>query len=609
MIKGLHHNAYRCRDSEETRKFYEDFLGLPLVNAFKIEETMTGRKTGAGVLHSFFQLDDGSCLAFFEAPDMPFEFKDQHDFDLHIALEVEPEALEAMFAKGKAEGREVRGISDHKFIRSIYFRDPNGYVIELTAKVPGHESAMDPTKNQRPRHPERLAGEEAPTGRPAEPAKWRNDQETTEENDEARCGWRRLVRPVGACRVARRPPSRPDRAAVPGRSVLAQAAAQQLALRPGRRASRSTRTTMSGCCSARARSPTTRRAPRSSRRATSAAPPRPSVMEFDADGNLSSRAGAVPDTKPWVANEHGIYVDHKGFVWIAGNGDKDSAIFKFTKRRQARADDRQARPDRRQQRHDAARPAGRHRGRPEPTSLRRRRLRQPPRHRVRRRHRRLQAALGRLRQASRRRQAAGLRSRPRRSRSSSATRCTARSLERRPRLCLRPHQQPHPGVQEGRHLRHRVVLRQVDARRRLGLGPQLLARRQPDLPVQHRRREQPAAHPAAQRRPGGRRLRPLRPLRRPLPLGPQHRRQLQGQHLHGRSRQRERVQKFKPTVPPEVVTTCWDCISKGGVSATCVPTEPSETQWTYSRRPLHGQASSARFRRTRRRRSQPSRRR
>ena len=26
MIKGLHHNAYRCRDSEETRRSYEDFL-------------------------------------------------------------------------------------------------------------------------------------------------------------------------------------------------------------------------------------------------------------------------------------------------------------------------------------------------------------------------------------------------------------------------------------------------------------------------------------------------------------------------------------------------------------------------------------------------------
>jgi len=152
MIKGLHHNAYRCRDSEETRKFYEDFLGLPLVHTLKIEQTKTGRMTGTGVLHTFFQLDDGSCLAFFEAPGMPFDFKEQHDFDLHIALEVEPDHLDRMFAKGKAEGREVRGVSDHHFIRSIYFRDPNGYVIELAAKVPGRESAMDPKASRAREH-------------------------------------------------------------------------------------------------------------------------------------------------------------------------------------------------------------------------------------------------------------------------------------------------------------------------------------------------------------------------------------------------------------------------------------------------------------------------
>ena len=171
MIKGLHHNAYRCRDSEETRRFYEDFLGLPLVHTLKIEETMTGRKTGAGVLHTFFQLDDGSCLAFFEAPDMPFEFKDQHDFDLHIALEVEPDALDQMFAKGKAEGREVRGVSDHRFIRSIYFRDPNGYVIELAAKVPGRESAMDPGKNHARDMLKAWQADKRQPARPAEPAK------------------------------------------------------------------------------------------------------------------------------------------------------------------------------------------------------------------------------------------------------------------------------------------------------------------------------------------------------------------------------------------------------------------------------------------------------
>ena len=139
-IKGLHHNAYRCRDSEETRQFYEDFLGLPLADAFEIKQTKSGRDTR--VLHSFYRMADGSFLAFFEAPDMAFEFKTQHDFDLHIALEVDENTLNTMFAKGKARGIHTRGIRDHGFVRSIYFRDPNGYVIELTAKSPEHDTLM-----------------------------------------------------------------------------------------------------------------------------------------------------------------------------------------------------------------------------------------------------------------------------------------------------------------------------------------------------------------------------------------------------------------------------------------------------------------------------------
>jgi catechol 2,3-dioxygenase-like lactoylglutathione lyase family enzyme len=145
MIRGLHHNAYRCRDAEETRKFYEDFLGLPLVQAFEITETKSGRATH--VLHLFFQMDDGSCLAFFEDPATPFEFKAQRDYDLHIALEVPFSSLQPMLDKGKAAGIETRGISDHKSIDSIYFRDPNGYVIELTAKRPDHDEQMDPKRN------------------------------------------------------------------------------------------------------------------------------------------------------------------------------------------------------------------------------------------------------------------------------------------------------------------------------------------------------------------------------------------------------------------------------------------------------------------------------
>ena len=141
MIKGLHHNAYRCRDSEETRAFYEDFLGLPLMQAFEINVPKSGRSSK--VLHSFYQMGDGSFLAFFEEPGEPFEFKEQRDFDLHIALEVDRDFMLEMKAKGESLGIETRGVSDHEFIHSIYFRDPNGYVIELTARMDSHDSAFD----------------------------------------------------------------------------------------------------------------------------------------------------------------------------------------------------------------------------------------------------------------------------------------------------------------------------------------------------------------------------------------------------------------------------------------------------------------------------------
>jgi catechol 2,3-dioxygenase-like lactoylglutathione lyase family enzyme len=145
MIRMLHHNAYRCRDSEETRVFYEDFLGLPLVNTVDLSQTKTGRHTHT--LHTFYRLDDGSCLAFFETDDFPFQFKQQHDFDLHIALEVGPEWLQPMIEKAKTWGIDVRGPADHGMVESIYLRDPNGYVIELCAKRASHDTDMDPVKN------------------------------------------------------------------------------------------------------------------------------------------------------------------------------------------------------------------------------------------------------------------------------------------------------------------------------------------------------------------------------------------------------------------------------------------------------------------------------
>lgn len=144
-IRGLHHSAMRCRDSEATRAFYEDFLGLPLASAMLLGKTQTGRSVKC--LHTFFRLGNGSFLAFFEVPEMPFNFVDQHDFDLHLALETSRAHLLEVRRRALQSGMECRGISDHHICESIYLRDPNGYVVELTAKSDAHDAALDPALN------------------------------------------------------------------------------------------------------------------------------------------------------------------------------------------------------------------------------------------------------------------------------------------------------------------------------------------------------------------------------------------------------------------------------------------------------------------------------
>ena len=59
-----------------------------------------------------------------------------------------------------------------------------------------------------------------------------------------------------------------------------------------------------------------------------AAPP---VLEFDAAGNFLRAWAGSGAGFDWPASEHGIYIDHKQFVWIGGNGAKDHQILKFTK--------------------------------------------------------------------------------------------------------------------------------------------------------------------------------------------------------------------------------------------------------------------------------------
>ncbi|MFC5607248.1 VOC family protein [Variovorax soli] len=133
-VGGLHHFAWRCRDAEETRRFYEDLLGLPLVHVIKADHVpSTGEY--CPYVHIFFQMRDGSYIAFFDLGDNVKALPSPNTpaWVNHIALRVDSvDALLAAKARLESAGVEVLGITDHHIIESIYFFDPNGIRLELT---------------------------------------------------------------------------------------------------------------------------------------------------------------------------------------------------------------------------------------------------------------------------------------------------------------------------------------------------------------------------------------------------------------------------------------------------------------------------------------------
>ncbi|MBN9339292.1 MAG: VOC family protein [Comamonadaceae bacterium] len=138
-IEQLHHFAYRCRDAEETRHFYEDLLGLPLYHIIQSDYVpSTGEY--CPYTHFFFRLRDGSFIAFFDLGDdvKPAPSPNTPAWVNHIAFRVDSvQALEDTKARLQAHGVEVLGVTDHHIFKSIYFFDPNGIRLELAAQVAG----------------------------------------------------------------------------------------------------------------------------------------------------------------------------------------------------------------------------------------------------------------------------------------------------------------------------------------------------------------------------------------------------------------------------------------------------------------------------------------
>ena len=145
----MHHHAYVSRDLEATRAFYEEIVGLPL------SATWCESEFGNDYCHVFFELEDGSCLAFFQFEKR--EVTEEHasrastsPFD-HIALAATEALQAAVIERAEAAGVETI-VLDHGYCRSLYLSDPDGLTVELAVDHP--DAVRDAPKLQARAHAE-----------------------------------------------------------------------------------------------------------------------------------------------------------------------------------------------------------------------------------------------------------------------------------------------------------------------------------------------------------------------------------------------------------------------------------------------------------------------
>jgi catechol 2,3-dioxygenase-like lactoylglutathione lyase family enzyme len=153
---GINHLALVCRDMARTVEFYRDVLGMPLVKTIELP-------AGLGQ-HFFFDCGGDDCLAFFWFPDAPEPAPgvsaprgrpDQSELTSaigsmnHVAFTVPAEKIEEYRERLVAAGVDCTEVANHDdselglskrmhpgvYVRSIYFQDPDGILLEFAAWV------------------------------------------------------------------------------------------------------------------------------------------------------------------------------------------------------------------------------------------------------------------------------------------------------------------------------------------------------------------------------------------------------------------------------------------------------------------------------------------
>jgi len=173
-IRGVNHLALVCRDMARTVAFYEGVLGMPLIKTIEL-----GGGTGQ---HFFFDCGGDNSVAFFWFPDapqaapgvaMPADRPDRgaihsaHGSMNHVAFHVPAEAIDGYVGRLREAGVDcsevmnhddsewgvARDVHDGVFVRSVYFRDPDGILLEFAAWT--RELGPDDVSHEPARAPDR----------------------------------------------------------------------------------------------------------------------------------------------------------------------------------------------------------------------------------------------------------------------------------------------------------------------------------------------------------------------------------------------------------------------------------------------------------------------
>ena len=173
-IQKIHHVAYRCKNAKETTEFYQKMLGMELLVCIS-EEKVPSTKEPNPYIHIFLDAGMGNILAFFEITGEKEMSRDPNTplWVQHIAFQLKDlEALKQAKKYLEDQGLDVLGLTDHGIFQSIYFFDPNGHRLELTAMT-SSDKQLKTLKEIAPK----MLEEWNQTKRPPKDASWLHENE------------------------------------------------------------------------------------------------------------------------------------------------------------------------------------------------------------------------------------------------------------------------------------------------------------------------------------------------------------------------------------------------------------------------------------------------